>query len=257
MSELTHPAPISDPELDIVIPVFNEGAGILDCLRALRENLTTPFRVLICYDFDEDDTLTAINGADLGGMRVEFVKNPGRGPHRAITTGFQASTAPAVLMYPADDDYNAGIVDRMMACFRDGADIVCASRFMPGGGGLEGCPVMKAAIVRVADFLLVHFAAMPTHDATNGFRLFSRRVLDTIEIESHLGFTYSIELMVKAHRLGWRIDQVPANWFERPDKKSRFRLLKWVPAYLPWFFYAFATTWLRRPAATVRTRPGA
>jgi len=106
-------------------------------------------------------------------------------------------------------------------------------------------------IVRVADFLLVHFARLPTHDATNGFRLFSRRTLETVHIESTKGFTYSIELLAKVHRLGWKIDQVPVKWFERPDKKSRFKLLSWVPAYLPWFFYAFATTWLRRPARTV------
>ena len=48
-----------------------------------------------------------------------------------------------------------------------------------------------------------------------GGRLFSRRVLDRVVIESTEGFCYSIELLVKCHRLGWRIDQIPARWFER------------------------------------------
>jgi dolichol-phosphate mannosyltransferase len=58
-------------------------------------------------------------------------------------------------------------------------------------------------------------------------------------------------LLVKAHRLGWRIGEVPARWFERQHGASRFRVLKWLPAYLRWFRYAFATTYLRRSPETV------
>ena len=36
--------------------------------------------------------------------------------------------------------------------------------------------------------------------------------------------------------------------------QSRFRVLKWMPAYLRWYFYAFATTFLRRPSSTVTMR---
>ncbi|MGB8749715.1 MAG: hypothetical protein WCD54_27675, partial [Pseudolabrys sp.] len=46
--------------LDIVIPVYNEGANIVPTLRAIARDVKTPGRVLICYDLDEDDTLLAI-----------------------------------------------------------------------------------------------------------------------------------------------------------------------------------------------------
>ena len=62
---------------------------------------------------------------------------------------------------------------------------------------------------------------------------------------------------MKAHRLGWTIGEVPVRWFERQHGASRFRVLKWLPAYLRWYCYAFATTLLRRPPDTValkRTR---
>jgi dolichol-phosphate mannosyltransferase len=80
-------------------------------------------------------------------------------------------------------------------------------------------------------------------------------VIERIEVESDQGFCYSIELLVKAHRLGWRVGEVPARWFERQHGASRFRVLKWLPAYLRWFRYAFATTWLRRSPQTVVLRP--
>ena len=240
------------PELDIVIPVYNEGRNILSVLAALAREVKTPSRVLICYDMPDDDTLPAVrnNPEVYGGLAVELVRNSGRGVHQAVMTGFAASTAPFVLMYPADDDYNAAILDRMMALAQDGCDIVCASRFMPGGG-MVGCPWLKGVLLRSANFTLYHVARLPTRDASVGFRLFSRRVIDQIAIESDRGFCYSIELLVKCHRLGWNIDEVPAWWFERKHGESRFRVLRWLPAYLRWYGYAYATTFLRRPPSTV------
>src|SRR5579872_6277687 len=241
-----------DYQLDIVIPVYNEGANILATLGALARQVKTPSRVLICYDFEDDNTLPAVREQPeaYAGLDVAFVRNPGRGAHAAVIAGFAASTASIVVMYPADDDFNAGILDAMVALVRNGCDIVCASRFLPGGT-MQGCPWLKAVLVRTAAFILHHFAALPTKDPTSGFRRFSRRVIDQIKIESDQGFCYSIELLVKAHRLGWRVGEVPARWFERQHGTSRFRVLKWLPAYLRWYRYAFATTFLRRPSATV------
>ena len=244
------------PELDIVIPVYNEGRNIVATLGALARAVTTPARVLICYDRAEDDTLPAIrdNPQAHAGLAVELVRNTGRGAHGAIMTGFAASTAPFILMYAADDHYNAAMVDRMVALARSGCDIVCPSRFVPGGS-MVGCPWLKAVLVRSANFTLHHVARLPTHDASNGFRMFSRRVIDRIAVESDQGFCYSIELLVKAHRLGWRVGEVPALWFERKHGASRFRVLKWLPAYLRWYGYAFATTFLRRPPESVTRKP--
>lgn len=246
---------MTDQQLDIVIPVYNEGPNILAALGALAREVKTPARVLICYDFEEDNTLPAVrdNPAAYAGLEVGFVRNPGRGAHAAVMAGFAASTAPSIAVYPADDDFNAGIIDRMVALVRGGCDIVCASRFLPGGT-MEGCPWLKAALVRTAAFTLHHFAALPTRDPTSGFRMFSRRIIEQIEVESEQGFCYSIELLVKAHRLGWRVGEVPARWFERKHGASRFRVLKWLPAYLRWYRYAFATTYLRRPPQTVGLR---
>lgn len=240
----------ADLELDIVIPVYNEGANILPTLEALERDVRTEYRVLICYDRDDDDTLPAI-ASRTWKKSVVTVKNKGRGAHGAVLSGFEASTAPAVMVIPADDDYNAARVDAMVAAFRNGADIVCASRFVRGGR-MVGCPWAKAFFVRVSAFTLHWIARLPTRDASNGFRLFSRRVVATIPLESTEGFTYSIELLVKAHRLGWTITDVPAEWFERKAGTSRFAVFRWLPAYLAWYRYAFATTFLFRGPKSVR-----
>ncbi len=221
---MTAAAPL---RLDIVIPVYNEGANILPTLRSLAQGVKTPLRVLICYDREDDDTLPAINNnrAAFGELAIEFVRNRGRGAHGAVLTGLTTSDAPFALMLPADDDYNAGILDAMVGKAQAGCDVVCASRFMTGGG-MRGCPWLKAVLVRAGNFTLYHLARLPTRDASNGFRLFSRRVIDEIKIESTRGFCYSIELLVKCHRLGWRIGEVPAQWRERAHGQSRMQQIK-------------------------------
>src|SRR5262249_56503540 len=97
------------------------------------------------------------------------VRNPRPGVHGAVMTGFAKSTAPFVLMFPADDHVNAPMLDRMVVLARGGRDIVCASRFMPGGA-MIGCPWLKAVLVRSANFTLRHLARLPTTAASTAFR---------------------------------------------------------------------------------------
>lgn len=240
-------------DLDIVIPVYNEGEAVAPVFDSLKQYVRTPFRVLICYDRDDDATLPVVARYAAAGFPVTPVKNTGAGVFGAIVTGFNASTAPAVLMMPADDDHNAPRIDDMVRRMKAGADLVCPSRFMRGGN-MVGCPWLKAALVRSSAFVLHHVARLPTHDPSNGFRMFSRRVLREIPLEATRGFTYSIEYLVKCDRLGWRIEEVPAEWYERKSGKSRFKVLTWLPDYLTWFLYPFGTRVLRRGPGSVPLR---
>ena len=246
--------PRPTPTLDIVIPVYNEGRNILKVLAALQAAVQTPCRVLICYDFEEDDTLSAIHDNWSGQLDIAFVRNTGRGAHGAVLSGFAASAAPYIVVFPADDDYNPPILDKMVERARAGNDIVCACRFIPGGCMVD-CPWLKNILVRGTAFTLYYLAGVPARDPTNGFRLFSRRLVKQVPIQSSSGFTYSLELLVKCHRLGWPMADVPARWFERTEGESRFHALKWAGAYLQWYWYAFATTYLKRGASTVPVRP--
>jgi len=112
------------PELDIVIPVYNEGRNIVPVLAGLSRAVATPARVLICYDDEHDDTLPAIRAAPqaYAGLPVELVRNASRGAHAAVMTGFARSSAPFVLMFPADDDVNAPMLDRMVELARHHQD---------------------------------------------------------------------------------------------------------------------------------------
>ena len=230
--------------IDIVIPVFNEGSSIIEVIELLELNVKTRFRILICYDFEEDNTLEAIKKTDRSAP-IEFIKNIGNGPCDAVKSGFHASNSECVIVYPGDDISNQKIIDTMYAKHIEGAEVVVASRFIPGGS-MIGCPLIKSILVRTASFSLFVLSSIPVKDASNGFRLFSRKVLDSINIQSTHGFTYSLEILVKCNRLKWPIKEVPAEWIERKEGKSNFKLFFWLKMYLRWYFYGLETTWLNK-----------
>lgn len=237
------------PSVEVVIPVYNEGPLIERVLRAFAADVRSEIRVLLAYDHEDDNTLPVALSLALP-FAVVPVRNDGRGVHDAVTTAFRRAEAPYVVVWPADDDYNTARLDGMVELARTGCEIVCASRFMPGGG-MRGAPRLKDLIVRTSAVALHRVARLPTRDPSNGLRLFSLRVLRSIPLESTNGFTYSIELLVKCHRLRWPICEMPFEWYERRLGKSRFQIIRWLPAYYVWFKYAFATTLLRRGPESV------
>jgi dolichol-phosphate mannosyltransferase len=62
----------------------------------------------------------------------------------------------------------------------------------------------------------------------------------------------NLELTVKAFLAGYRITEVPATWRDRTSGQSRFRLWKWLPLYLRWYFYAFRPK--SRSVSNIRTQ---
>ena len=138
----------------------------------------------------------------------------------------------------ADGSDEPHVVDPMVALARGGADVVSASRYMRGGHQLGGPPI-KRLMSRVAGLTLHWFAGVPTHDPTNNFKLYSRRFLDTVTIESTAGFELALELTVKATLAGRRIAEVPTTWRDRTAGESNFKLRKWLPHYLHWYRAAF------------------
>jgi len=231
--------------LEIIIPVYNEGEKILRLLNELNNYVKTNFKVLICYDFESDDLFNFKNEFKKLNFQINFIKNPSRGPLSAIKQGFLEGNSDAVIVYPADDFLNYKLLDLMYKKFLDGNDIVVASRFMKGGS-MKNCPLLKSILVRTASFTLYFLSSIPVKDASNGFRLFSRKLLNEVQIESKVGFAYSLELLVKCHRLRKKITEVPALWEERSEGESRFKLFKWIPQYLKWYLYGLGTTWLKR-----------
>jgi glycosyltransferase involved in cell wall biosynthesis len=237
---------IHRPELSVVMPVFKEGEAVEPVIRALDAGVSAAHEIIVVYDFDEDPTVPVI--ARLAGElpSVRGLRNDlGRGVLNAMKAGIAASDAPYVLITMSDGSDEPHVVDPMLARARDGADVVAASRYMRGGKQVGG-PRLKRLMSRAAGLSLHWFAGVRTHDPTNNFKLYARRFLDTVTIESSAGFELALELTVKATLAGRRVDEVPTTWRDRTAGESNFKLRKWLPHYLHWYATAFRGRWLRR-----------
>lgn len=228
-------------EIDFIVPVYNEGPNIANALAELYATVTRPKRVLIVYDFDDDDTVPVVRELAPTYPGVELVRNTlARGVIGAIRAGVDAARSDVVIVSMADLSDDLRVVDDMVRLIRDeGYDIVCASRYMHGGRQIGG-PILKRTISRIAGVSLYWLGGLPTHDGTNAFRAYRRSVLRDIPIESSGGFEYSLEITAKAHVNGHRITEVPSTWRDRTAGQSRFRLAKWLPHYLRWYLYALS-----------------
>jgi dolichol-phosphate mannosyltransferase len=237
------------PAIDFVMPVYNEGSQIGRALEEIYAQVPLPKRVLVVYDFDEDNTVPVVRELAPRYPGVELVKNTiGRGVLNAVRSGIAATSAEVVIITMADLSDDLSCVPRMVALIRDeGYDIVCASRYMRGGRQVGG-PRLKKFLSRTAGLTLHWLAGLPTHDATNAFRAYRRQVLLETPIESQGGFEYSLEITAKAHAAGRRITEVPTTWRDRSEGQSRFKLRAWLPQYLRWYFYAMTHRPGRRKA---------
>lgn len=239
------------PELSIILPVFNEGEAVEPVLRALSAGVGTGHELVVVFDFDEDTTVPVVARlADeipgLRGLRNDL----GRGVLNAMKAGIAGSTGRYVLISMADGSDEPRVVDPMVALAREGADVVAASRYMRGGHQVGG-PPLKRLMSRTAGLTLHWFAGVPTHDPTNNFKLYSRRFLDAVTIESTAGFELALELTVKATIARRRVAEVPTTWRDRTAGQSNFKMRKWLPHYLHWYAIAFRG----RLSAIARRRP--
>jgi dolichol-phosphate mannosyltransferase len=226
-------------ELSVVIPVYNEGLNIERTLETLRWNVPVPHEIIIVYDHDTDNTLPVIRPLLGSYNQVRVIKNSiAPGPSGALRTGFRHARAPRILVAMADlcDDFTQ--IKHLVSLVPKEADIACPSRYCRGGEQqLE--PSLKVWAPKFAGRLMKWLTGIPTYDPTNSFKLYSTDLLNSIHLTSTVSFSVTLEIVAKAHCLGFRIVEIPTVWSDRQHGKSNFNLTRSIVAYFPWLCVAF------------------
>lgn len=226
-----------NPQLSIVMPVYNEGEVITETVTRVEAAVTAPHELLIIYDMDEDTTVPPVKKLQKKYPNVKLVKNIyGRGALNALKTGLVKARGEAVCVMMADLTDDPKVANIMVEKFEEGYDIVAASRYMKGGHQIGG-PMFKQILSRGAGISLHYLIGIPTHDVSNSFRLYSKKFLEKVKIEADGGFELATEMIVKAFIDGYKVTEVPTTWTYLA-KESRFYLKKWLPKYLKWYFWA-------------------
>lgn len=224
--------------LSIIIPIYNEPDNIQKTLREIKKNVHVPYEVIVVYDSKNDTTLPVLHTLRRTYKNLYVIKNTVlKGPSGALRTGFTKAQYPRILVTMADLCDDLTQIDKLLKLVPKKADIACPSRYCRGGSQ-ELAPSLKVWAPRAAGTLLQFLTGLPTVDPTNSFKLYSRQVLENITLHSTISFSVTLEIIAKAHCLGYRIVEIPTVWRDRQHGKTSFKLGRSLVAYFPWFCLA-------------------
>lgn len=225
--------------LSIVIPVYNEGSLVEKVYHRLSKALDQKlvWKAFFIYDSPEDTTVPYLLKLQNQDTRViPLQQSLGKGIVNALKFGLrQAYDDVAVAVVMGDNSDDLETLPLMYEKFSQGAAIVASSRYSTGSQYI-GDNFIKKNLSKTAGSVLYKLG-ISTKDPTNNFKLYAISFLKAVTIKSTGGFEVALELTIKAALLGLKIDEVPGTWIDRETNESKFKLIKWLPHYLRWFFY--------------------
>jgi dolichol-phosphate mannosyltransferase len=225
--------------VSVVIPAYNEGENIVPVLERIFESVMMPSETLVVVDDPGDCTRPVVErlAATQPSLRC-LVNDYGRGPANAIRYGIDHARTPVTVVTMADGCDDVRQIDDLVRLVERGVAVAAASRYSAGGQQVGG-PLLKGMMSGAAGRSLRLLARVGTRDATNSFKAYSSAFVRAAGIDSRDGFEIGIELTAKARRLRLPIAEIPTIWLDRQEGLSNFRMAKWLPKYLRWYWFAF------------------
>lgn len=243
-----------EPEhkLQVIVPVYNEGETARELYRDLRCVWNDFDSLRFVYDFPEDTTVPVIRELGQEDARVEGIMNDrGKGVINALQFAFSKVESGPVIVLMGDRSDKLEVIAEAVQHWRDGSTIVSPSRYCPGGRQ-HGGPWIKGVLSSTAGRFLA-FLGFPTSDPTNNFKLYDGEWLQEQVVESEGGFEVALELCYKAFCQRQKITELPSEWWDRASGESNFKLAKWLPHYLHWYFKAIRAVVFSRLSRTTRS----
>jgi dolichol-phosphate mannosyltransferase len=143
---------------------------------------------------------------------------------RAYVDGFRTAIKEAVdvvCQMDADLSHDPRQLPHLIAAARD-ADVVIGSRYIPGGQ-IVNWPKRRELLSRFANVYVRAITRLKTHDCTAGYRCWLRGTLARLPLDRFIsdGYSFQIETLFSAARLGCRIVEIPITFVERQEGQSK------------------------------------
>jgi dolichol-phosphate mannosyltransferase len=225
-SNPTEATAIGTPELSIVIPAIDERENLellLPSLWEVLQSIGVQAEILVIDGGSHDGTPEA---ATKRGALVVRQQEPGYGG--ALMAGFAAARAPYVLTMDADLSHRPSFVAEMWRA-RDQANVLIASRYVPGGKAEMS--FFRRILSKILNATFARVLSLPYKDLSSGFRMYHSDTLKSLKIEAR-DFDVLEEILLRIYAEGWSIQELPFSYMSRGSGSSHARLLKFGKAYL-------------------------
>jgi len=211
----------------VIIPTYNEKENIEKIIRKVF-SLPKEFNILIVEDNSPDGTADIVKSLIKEFPGRLFIKErKGKlGLGTAYIHGFKWSLAnnyDYIFEMDADFSHNPeDLVKLYKACAVDGADLSIGSRYI-NGVNVVNWPMGRVLMSYYASAYVRFVTGMKIRDTTAGFKCYTRKVLETIELDKirFIGYAFQIEMKYTAWKLGFKIIEVPIIFTDRTEGQSK------------------------------------
>src|SRR5919198_3730625 len=211
------------PEVDLVVPVYNEERDLDASIRRLdaylQQELPFSARITIADNASTDGTWAVATrlAAELRRVRLLHLNEKGRG--RALAAAWLTSDAEVVAYMDVDLSTDLNALLPLLAPILSGhSDVAIGTRLAHGARVRRG--PKRELISRAYNRLLHVVLRARFSDAQCGFKAVRRDVAATLldDVRDD-GWFFDTELLVLAQRRGLRIHEVPVDWVDDPDSR--------------------------------------
>jgi dolichyl-phosphate beta-glucosyltransferase len=216
--------------LSVIIPAYNEEGRIGKSLETIARYLNeTGYRheVVVVDDGSEDLTTEVVEGFARGVKNFGLLKNGvNRGKGYSIRHGVLYSKGNIILMSDADLSTPIEEVEKLLdPILSEGYQVAIGSRALPGSDVRVHQPWYRENMGKVFNLFVQALVIGGIKDTQCGFKCFTGRAAKAIFSRQALdGFSFDVEALFIARRLGYRIKEVPIVWINSPA--SRVHVLR-------------------------------
>ena len=217
-------------KLTVLMPAHDEGAGIYDNIGEtlkILQGSSSDYEIIVIDDGSSDNTYEEAARCATDNSCIRLIRNhTNLGKGGALREGFGASTGDLVVFIDADLDLHPSQLQVFFDFMRnDDADVVIGSKRHPQSKLYY--PYHRKIVSAVYFFLVKLMFRLPLHDTQTGLKLFKRDVLEKVFAQMLVKkFAFDLELLVLAHRHGYKIAEAPVVVDYRPNIGRKIK--KWV-----------------------------
>lgn len=209
----------------VIIPTYNEKENIESIIRYVF-SLKPTFDILIIEDNSPDGTGAIVRQLQTEFANLHMIERKGKlGLGTAYIAGFKWALEQGyqyIFEMDADFSHNPKDLVRLYEACVQGADMSVGSRYVTGVN-VVNWPMSRVLLSYFASKYVRVITGMKVHDATAGFVCYTRKVLETIDLDRirFKGYAFQIEMKFTTNTLGFRIEEVPIIFTDRTQGTSK------------------------------------
>lgn len=218
---------MAQPYLSIIIPAYNEAERIPKTLIDVDRRLAGvdySYEILVVNDGSTDNTASVVKGMtkmvkDL--TLIDVAANGGKGA--TVKEGMLRASGKVRLFMDADNSTSVDQFEKMMPFFKDGYGVVIGSRAVRGAELDPPEPPLRRFAGKALNFFVQLILLPGIWDTQCGFKAYTDEAAQKIFTASRTaGWGFDVETLALAHKMGYRIKEVPVRWVNDIRSHVRF-----------------------------------